>query len=329
MKQSSPIMEFFAQMLQRKEFLIPLTAAQYQFPLHYYGLTSAALLEDLFVDASINFRNNERRDVRLARPEKKTDDDITDAKGEKGWDYQYEGENYSHKVGKDTGGIALLWDSTYQLPADKRYSYPSPIVFVLSQYQGKIGNIEFSTKKKIRITPIALCRNTKFTSGQNIIICRREQNNSWKILEVVHIKNDNETLNQILPREIIWNKMMDFWAQQHPVNEIEIFISYKRKDMRGLKFTAGENVAIDFKALPGIYLFPKESLQNIEVVKNNRGVLIPSKKTRELMNESVNRGDFVYIPNWYAAYAGPRSIDLYQVQRNEFDSLTTAARKLN
>ena len=59
------IIDFFSQMLSKREYLIPLIAAQYQFPNHYYGLTSAALLEDLFVDATINFKNQEFPDLQM------------------------------------------------------------------------------------------------------------------------------------------------------------------------------------------------------------------------------------------------------------------------
>jgi hypothetical protein len=122
-----------------------LISAQYQFPNHYYGLTSAALLEDLFVDAAINFKNQEHHGLQLERPERTNEENITtDAKGEKGWDYKYEGQNYSHKVGSKVQSIALLWDATYQLPEDGTYSYPSPIVMVLSNYKNKNANLVLS-----------------------------------------------------------------------------------------------------------------------------------------------------------------------------------------
>ena len=143
-------------MLAKREYLIPLIAAQYQFPNHYYGLTSAALLEDLFVDASINFKNQEFPDLQMERPERTTDENLTtDAKGEKGWDYKYEGQNYSHKVGAKVQNIALLWDATYVLPEDETYSYPSPIVMVLSNYKNKNANLILAQDKKIQITPIS------------------------------------------------------------------------------------------------------------------------------------------------------------------------------
>jgi hypothetical protein len=63
MGKSRELVSFFEEMLARQEYLIPMVAASFQYPIHYYGMTSAALLEDLFVDASINFRNSHRREA--------------------------------------------------------------------------------------------------------------------------------------------------------------------------------------------------------------------------------------------------------------------------
>jgi len=222
------IIEFFDGMLGKKEFFIPLTAAQHQFPKHYYGLTSAALLEDLFVDAAINFQKSDRRSVEISRPERKTSDDVTDAKGEKGWDYRFQGEHYSHKVGKDIGGIALLWDSTFTLPPDRKYSYPSPIVFVLSQYKNKNGKLT-GEKDKVEVTPISQYRGKELQNGQYLIICQKKNHLEWSILESLKVESESINLNTFLPLEVLWDKMMDYWAGGIPVNQIELFVTKKRK----------------------------------------------------------------------------------------------------
>jgi hypothetical protein len=89
MGKSRELVSFFEEMLSRQEYLIPMVAASFQYPIHYYGMTSAALLEDLFVDASINFRNNHRRDVEISRPERDIAGEEASSKGVKGWDYQF------------------------------------------------------------------------------------------------------------------------------------------------------------------------------------------------------------------------------------------------
>ena len=319
------IIDFFNGMLGKKEFFIPLSAAQYQFPHHYYGLTSAALLEDLFVDAAINYQKTERRDVRIERPEQETNEEVKDAKGEKGWDYKYQGENFSHKVGKDLGGIALLWDSTYKLPPDKTYSYPSPIVFVLAQYKNKNGKF-ISGESKIDLTPIAHYRSKPLEEGQYLIICEKKSGNDWKIISSKRVDAKSILLHDFAPFATVWETLLDSWENGTSVNQIDIFITKKRKNMKGLTFEPGSSVQIEFAALPGIYLFPKSKLQNVVVEKNNRGVLLPRKKVLELVEQAYETANFAFLPNWYTSYAGPRNVDLYQVQRGEYDKLNTAAR---
>lgn len=326
MEKSSEIIDFFNGMLSKKEFFIPLTAAQYQYPHHYYGLTSAALLEDLFVDAAINFQKINRRDVSISRPERKKDEEVTDAKGEKGWDYKFQDEHYSHKVGKDLSGIALLWDPTFNLPEDNKYSYPSPIVFVLAQYKSKNGKI-FSKDSNIAISSVSHYRNKLLQSDQQVLICKREENETWKILNSRRVLNNETSLHEFLPLNQLWEEMLDIWGSGTDVNQIDIFVTGKRQNMRGLEFNTGDSVKIEFVALPGVYLFPKSALQNVVVEKNNRAVLLPKGKVLELVQQAAGSKDFAFLPNWYTAYAGPRSVDLYQVQRAEYDSLTTAARR--
>ena len=47
--QESEVIHAIQGMLGRPDFLLPLAAAERQFRDHYYGLNSAALLEDLFL----------------------------------------------------------------------------------------------------------------------------------------------------------------------------------------------------------------------------------------------------------------------------------------
>lgn len=316
-------------MLAKREYLIPLIAAQYQFPNHYYGLTSAALLEDLFVDAAINFRNQEHPDLQMERPERTTDENLTtDAKGEKGWDYKYEGQNYSHKVGAKIQSIALLWDATYELPEDETYSYPSPMVMVLSNYKNKNAALILENEKKIQITPISNYRNKEVSSGQFIVIAKRLTGNSWKLLETIEIVSDIKKVTEALSIESVWKKMTKYWSGDNAANNIEIFVTKKSKHSELLKSVCNKQieVEIDFLALPGVYLFPKELLQKVKVVKNNRAILLPTSKVLEFVNSAFALNNFTYLPNWYSCYATSRSVDLYQVQRAEYDRLNSAAR---
>ena len=327
MNKPEGITDFFSQMLSKREYLIPLIAAQYQFPNHYYGLTSAALLEDLFVDAAINFKNQEHHGLQLERPERTTDENLTaDAKGEKGWDYKYEGQNYSHKVGAKIQSIALLWDATFKLPADQTYSYPSPIVMVLSNYKNKNANLIINEKDKVQVTPISQYRNKPLKSGQNIFFAKRLEGKKWSILEVIEVVNEDSRVTDVLSLDSVWQKMMGFWSEGLAANNVEIFVSKFKKKQHSLKDLGKQEITIDFHALPGVYLFPKESLQNVKVKKNNRAILLPTEKVSELMQAAFNDNKFTFLPNWYTCYASGRSVDLYLVQRAEYDRLNSAAR---
>jgi hypothetical protein len=323
------IVDFFSQMLAKREYFIPLIAAQYQFPNHYYGLTSAALLEDLFVDAAINFRNQEHPDLQMERPERTTEENVTtDAKGEKGWDYKFEGQNYSHKVGAKIQSIALLWDATYELPEDQTYSYPSPMVMVLSNYKNKNANLILGNDKKIQLTPISNYRNKLVISGQFIVIAKRIKGNSWKLLESIEVVENLIQVTEALGIENLWKKMTKFWSGDNAANSIEIFVTKKSKNSELLKNMCHtqEEVKIDCLALPGVYLFPKESLQKVKVEKNNRAILLPTAKVLEFVKSAFEANNFTYLPNWYSCYATSRSVDLYLVQRTEYDRLNSAAR---
>ena len=207
MEKPKSIIDFFTQMLSRREYLIPIVAAQFQFPNHYYGLTSAALLEDLFVDAAINFKNQEHHGLQLERPEKTNEEITTDAKGEKGWDYKYEGQNYSHKVGSKVQSIALLWDATYQLPDDETYSYPSPIVMVLSNYKNKNANLVLNLDQKIQVTPVSQYRTKTLQSHQSLLIAKRLTGNDWEILDVIEVPESNLKITDVLDLPSAWNKI--------------------------------------------------------------------------------------------------------------------------
>ena len=106
-------------MLARPDYLIPIAAAERQFRDHYYGLNSAALLEDLFFDALGNFLRQTEPKTPLMRP----------PTGQKGWDYAFDGLQISHKVSQNLTEIAALWDATKR--GVTTWSFDDPIVYVL------------------------------------------------------------------------------------------------------------------------------------------------------------------------------------------------------
>jgi len=300
-----------------------MVAASFQYPIHYYGMTSAALLEDLFVDASINFRNNHRRDVEISRPERDMAGEEASSKGVKGWDYQFQGEHFSHKVGKGVNAIALLWDATVKLPEDKRWSYDSTMVYVLSHYKKASANLQLN-ETKIQLTSILSYRNKAVSKGQQLLIVERLSRTKWKVHEVSEVP-DSVSIVTALPFDSIWGKMVSYWAKE-TANKFELFITTKALK-GGLDVPVDGIVEIDFEAHPGIYVFEKEKLQNIEVTQNNRAVLLPPTTVMKLTQSSAEDNLFVFMPSWYMAYAENRPADLYLAQKQEFDLLNSASRR--
>lgn len=324
MSKSRELVSFFEQMMARQDYLIPLVAASFQYPIHYYGMTSAALLEDLFVDASINFRNSHRRDVHISRPERDVAGEGANSKGVKGWDYQFQGEHFSHKVGKTISSIALLWDATVKLPESKLWSYESTMVYVLSHYKKIAANLNVEGLPTIAISSITNFRNKPIIQGQAIFISERFSRTKWKIHEVISL-NSAQDLVAALPLEDIWGKMIQYWTTE-TANKFDIFVSVKPVgDV--FKNTENANADIDYLAHPGVYIFEKERLQNIEVTQNNRAVLLPVNKVTELTQEAAERNLFVFMPSWYMTYAENRPADLYLAQKKEFEDMNSASRR--
>lgn len=323
MGKSRELVSFFEEMLSRQEYLIPLVAASFQYPIHYYGMTSAALLEDLFVDASINYRNSHRRNVDLRRPERAVEGEEVNSKGVKGWDYQFQGEHFSHKVGKSISSIALLWDATVKLPENRLWSYDSTMVFVLSHYKKLNTKIIFEDGSTSSATSIASFRNKPVKQGQVAFISERLSQSNWRILEALPLDSGSD-IQAALPLESLWGKMIQYWSGAE-ANRFDIFITTNSCADKAKHKT--QNVEIAYIAHPGVYVFEHERLQDIEVTQNNRAVLLPAATVEQLARESAESGLFVFMPSWFMAYAENRPADLYLAQKQEFDSMNSASRR--
>jgi hypothetical protein len=276
------------------------------------------------VDASINFRNSYKREVQISIPERALEREEASSKGVKGWDYQFQGEHFSHKVGKGINAIALLWDATVKLPEDKRWSYNSTMVYVLSHYKKSSANLVSTENPKLPVTSILGYRNKQIREGQAVFIAERLTRTRWKIHEVIRLQSADD-LAGALPLDDIWGKMTGYWSKS-TANKFDVFVSNKSiADI--YSNVAGKEVEIDYEAHPGIYVFERERLQNIEVTQNNRAVLLPAGTVGELTKESSENGFFVFMPSWYMAYAENRPADLYLAQKQEFDQMNSASRR--
>ena len=304
-------------LLARPDFLIPIVAAERQFRDHYYGLNSAALLEDLFFDAFGNFLRQTRPAARLVRP----------PTGQKGWDYEFDGLKLSHKVGQSISEIAALWDAT-RLDLTS-WTFDQPIVYVL-------GRNSPSTKVRVQLAdlPPVFARSLgdlpkPYSVGEStVLVVRWPSNGSAPTLQAVVEPGAGAAAEQALPFREIWSHVATAVADGGAANDVEVLVS-KRPRQRlpdtlvGLT-DAPELVDISVRHRGGVYLFPRSLLTDLEVTSNNRAVLIPKRVVEELLDAAALAGLFAPLPLWYLAYASDRPPDLFSAQRAEYDSRFSA-----
>jgi len=312
------VLAAIAGMLARPDFLIPIVAAERQFREHYYGLNSAALLEDLFFDALGNYLRQTDPDTMLLRP----------PTGQKGWDYTFNGLNVSHKVSQRIDAIAAIWDATKK--GVTRWSFEDPIVYVLS------GN---SPPTAVRLTiegesPLdcrAVCDLPKpFVAGGGSLLIVKWPGGSTapQLVDVVRTE-PGQRVAEALPFSQIWAHVAKHVRDGGGANEIDVLVSrapmpplmeHQMRE-RGLPQTL-DDLSVPYRS--GVHLLPKAILQDLAVTSNNRGVLIPKPTMQQLSVQSKELRLFSPLPLWYTLYAQARPPDMYSAQRSEYDARFSA-----
>jgi hypothetical protein len=198
------------------------------------------------------------------------------------------------------------------------------MVYVLSHYKKQSAYIHSNDNTKLAVSSIFAYRNKPVVAGQTVFIGERLSRTDWKIHEVLEM-NAAKDMPAALPLDHIWEKMIRFWSTA-TANKFDVFVSTKPV---GDKYNnlLGQQVEIDYEAHPGVYIFERERLADIEVTQNNRAVLLPATTVGLLAKESAERGLFVFMPSWYMTYAENRPADLYLAQKQEFDQMNSASRR--
>jgi hypothetical protein len=289
------------EMGRRPEFHFPIVAAQRQFRERYYGLLSAAMLEDLYFDALAHFISTHRPDLQLRRP----------PRGEKGWDYSLNGLNVSHKVSK--GGpqeIAVLWDATRTDLTT--YNYGSSISLATSSY--KPVSIRVEVDKGPPLSGRAISAGSKTKKDDVLLLVNWPESN---ISEILHRWNfsGSADLCETVNFKSVWSEVARVLATGIPANHLElVLVNDKHQQLFGVT-----KVHLSHPCRPGLYLIPQSSLIQVPVVTNNRAVLIERELVAAFMSSSVKAGLFVPMSIWFTAYSGDRPPDLYLAQRSSFD----------
>lgn len=303
-------------MLARPDYLIPLVAAERQFRDHYYGLNSAALLEDLFFDALGNFLRQTDPARSLVRP----------PTGQKGWDYSFDGLQISHKVSQSLSEIAALWDATKK--GVETWSFSEPIVYVL-------GSNTPPTSVEIELDPMTIvkCRAAAdlgrpyLAGGKTVLIVSWPADGGQPMLLDAIATSPGQTVPEALPFSRVWGHVADHVAQGGAANDIDVLVTATKSPLPELALgEAGSPtpVGVSVRYRGGAYLLARELLQDLRVTANNRAILIPRKTVQELLDEAVLSGLFAPLPLWYWMYAEERPPDMYSAQRAEYDKRFSA-----
>lgn len=304
-------------MLARADYLLPLAAAERQFRDHYYGLNSAALLEDLFFDALGHFLRETDPTHRLSRP----------PTGQKGWDYAFDGLEISHKVGQNVSEIAALWDVT---KADQlTWSFEEPIVYVLGR-NNPAGGVRLSVDDgpHIALRAVSELGKLPLSRGTSVAIVNWPANGiGARLLDVVEV-DPGESVPSRLPFDRIWNRVAEHIRAGLPANELDVLAAGTPASAAALRAVrrdrGGTEVQLNVDFRGGVYFFARELLQDLPVSKNNRALLISTATVRELLATAKLSGFFAPMPIWYWLYAMDRPPDMYSAQRAEYDALFSA-----
>ncbi len=319
----SPLQKFvelLKGMFSRAEYHFPVLAAQNQYRERYYGLSSAAMLEDLFFDALSNYVRTYDPSSRLSRP----------PRGEKGYDYEFNGQKISHKVSKaGPCVIAALWDATRTDVT--HWTFQTPISFTTGNYSSatmpakvfSTGDTFFDREKfedTVSIKPVGRCESLK--QDEAVIVCHFGCDTKIKILHVWH-PGKSGPINEILPFGDVWKILGPVINSGTAANEIEMFVISKKTAKWIFPDVVLEASSSNYR--PGTYVIAQELLQNVALTSNNRALLIPKTSVATFLDQSVRSGNFVPMANWFSLYASKNPPDLYLVQKTEYDALFSAA----
>lgn len=304
-------------MLARPDYLLPLAAAERQFRDHYYGLNSAALLEDLFFDALGNYVRQTQPTSRLVRP----------PTGQKGWDYAFDGLQISHKVSQDLGDVAALWDATKV--GITHWSFDDPIVYVLGKNAPSTGvKVHLDSNAAMSCRAVADLGAPYLLDGRALLVVRWSVEGSQPTLLEIVPSETGQTAEDVLPFGRIWKHVAVNLQEGRPANEIDVLVTSRpMPPLLVEEFAAAGypvNISISVGLRGGVYLLRHELLQDLPVKTNNRAILIPRETIKGLLHEAVDRWLFAPIPLWYWVYAQRRPPDMYSAQRLEYDARFSA-----
>ena len=293
--------ELLKDMASRQDYHFPIVAAQRQFRERYYGLSSAAMLEDLYLDAVTHFVSTYHPDSHLQRP----------PRGEKGWDYALDDLQISHKVSKSGApDIAVLWDATRTDLT--HYTYGSPISLTTGGYSP--GTIQVIGPEQCVVKARSIERDRPIHVGSTLLLVRWPEVDDGEVLFRWDASRSGPA-QDVFQFRPIWAEVARASSRGVPANHLELLVV----NGGAPELVPRSTVRLVSPCRAGTFLIPGTSLVDIPVKTNNRAVLIDKKIVSGLLISAVSKGLFIPMPVWFAAYAGDRPPDLYLAQKRNYD----------
>ena len=282
----------FRSMLADPDWLIPLVIAQVQYRSVYYGMTAAALLEDVWTDALANWLARHRPSVSLRKVQR----------GALG-DYEIGGLVTSHKSGLGPAQTAVHWDAT----ATRGPSWVSQtaVTYLSAQYGQKLGTWKVPEgRKSIRVVWPA---EGNHNGGRLCLLHHLALSERWRV---------HATWPSWPSFPELWPRVTELLDEGVPAYDIEMY-------WLPVATRAGDEGEVQFSSWPGVYLWPQGLLLDVPLSSNNRGSTLARSVVAELMSATRKVASpnslFVRLPVWPARYAPPRPPDLYLSLRSAWD----------
>jgi len=302
--------ERIQRMLARFEYLLPLAAADFQYRRHYYRLNAAALLEDLFFDAlGTHLRQTEPSVIFGRAPS-----------GAKGWDYEIDGLQASHKMSKGGTEISVHWDAT-----KKQTSWTAEYPMVVGLSDHLQGTFRMKNPDGTEIRANAVNGNLPLRKKRSSVLIGTWQRTvgslGFKVLNQILLEPEGD-VRDALPFEAVWEHMASQLKDGGNANDFDLLICPAEK-VTGL---TGYILQVDDgHLLPGFHVFGTDNMMNLPLKSNNRsGSLLSKELVRQLMAQAQADGLFAALPLWFSVYAETRPPNLYSTQRQELDAIFSA-----
>jgi len=290
----SDVVGIIRDMLGRADWMIPFIEAQVQYRSAYYGMTAAALLEDVFYDAVFNFVARFHSAIAMSKPVR----GAVEAAG----DYVIGQLAISHKNLRKPEDVAVHWDATVSELQD--WSSECPMMVLLSGHSivsGSVRQLDLQVVGKARAgTPIP----RSIARGATWAVIRWSEDSRAEVLQKLDARPGSW--------KAAWSVLSPHFRTGVDQNLIDLVVV-------PALVTEGESYLIEIGTRPGAYLLPRTLLSAIELKSNNRGRLIPKETLLVLLERARSIGHWVPLPTWPAAYAGDRPPDLYLPQRQAFE----------